>query len=84
VKISYRREKRHQQEAKNRENNQQPSTSYLSSLARLYSAVLQTMAPHVHADAKTRNMTPERPTGQIDQSSIIINALKEEIGRSQE
>ena len=83
VKISYRREKRQQQEEK-REINQQPSASYLSSPARLYSTVLQTMAPHVDADAKARKMTPDRPTGQINQSSIIIDALKEEIGRSQE
>ena len=41
------------------------------------------MAPHVHAETKTRKMTPDRSTGQIDQSSVIINALKEEIGRSQ-
>ena len=41
------------------------------------------MAPHVHAATKTRKMTPDHPTGQIGQSSIIINALKEEIGRSQ-
>ena len=41
------------------------------------------MAPHFHADAKTRKMTPDRPTGQINQSSII-DVLKEEIGRSQE
>ena len=83
VKISYRREKRQQQEEK-RENNQQPSTSYLSSSARLYSIVLQTMAPYVHAETKTRKVAPYRLTGQIDQSSIIIDALKEEIGRSQE
>ena len=42
------------------------------------------MAPHVHADAKARQMTPDRPTGQINQTSIIIDALKEEIVRSQE
>ena len=72
------------QQKDKREANQQASTSYLSSPARLYSTVLQTMAPHVHADAKIRKMTPDRPSGQIDQSSIIINALKEEIGRSQE
>ena len=42
------------------------------------------MAPRVHADAKARTMTPDSPTGQIDQPSIIIDALKEEIGRSQE
>jgi hypothetical protein len=41
-------------------------------------------SPHVHADTTTRKMTPDRPTGQIDQSSIIVQALKEEIGRSQE
>ena len=82
VKISYRREKRQQQEEKRETNQQQPS-SYLSSPARLYSSVLQTMAPHVHAETKTRKMTPDRLTGQVDQSSIIINALKEEIGRSQ-
>ena len=84
VKISYRREKRQQQEEKNRENNQQPSTAYLSSPARLYSTVLQTMAPHVHAVTKTRKMPTDRPSEAIDQSSIIINTLKEEIGRSQE
>ena len=84
VKISYCREERQQEEGK-RETNQQPSSSYLSSPARLYSSVLQTMAPHVHAETKTHKMTPVRPTGQIDQSSIIIiNALEEEIGRSQE
>ena len=84
VKISYRREKRQQQQEEKRATTQQPSTSYLSSPARLYSTVLQTMAPHVHADAKARKMTPDRSTGQINQSSIIIDALKEEIGRSQE
>ena len=83
VKISYRREKRQQQEEK-RETDQQPSTSYRSSPARLYSTVLQTMAPHVHAETKTRKMTQDRPSGQIDQSSILIDALKEEIGRSEE
>ena len=36
------------------------------------STVLQTMAPHVHADAKAHKMIPDRPTGQINQSSIII------------
>ena len=75
-------EKRQQKEVK-RETNQQPSTSYLSSPAQLYSTVLQTMAPHVHAETMTRKMTPDRPTGQIDQPSIIIHALKEEIERSQ-
>jgi hypothetical protein len=29
-------------------------------------------------------VTPDRPTGQINKSAIIIHALKEEIGRSQE
>ena len=82
VKIAYRREKRQQQDER-RETNQQASTSYLSSPARLYSSVLQTMAPHVHAETKTPKMTPDRSTGQIDQSSVIIKALKEEIGRSQ-
>ena len=33
---------------------------------------------------ETRKMSPDRPTDQINQSSIIIDALKEEIGRSQE
>ena len=42
------------------------------------------MAPHVHAEMKTPKMTPDRPTSQLDQSSIIIHALKAEIGRSQE
>ena len=84
VKISYRLEKRQQQEEKNRENNQQPSTPYLSSPARLYSTVLQTMAPQVHAVTKKRAMPTDRPSEAIDQSSIIISTLKEEIGRSQE
>jgi hypothetical protein len=83
VKISYRRAKR-QEETEKRATNQQQSSSYLSSPARLYSTVLQTMAPHVHAEAKTRKMTPDRPTGPLNQSSIIIDTLKEEIGRSQE
>jgi hypothetical protein len=76
VKISYRREKR--------ATNQQQSSSYLSSPARLYSTVLPSMAPHVHADATTCKMTSDRPTAQNNQSSLIINALKEEIGRSQD
>jgi hypothetical protein len=83
VKISYRREKRQQQEEK-RESNQQPSISYLSSPARLYSTALQTMAPHVHAVTKKRAMPTDRSSEAIDQSSIIINTLKEENGRSQE
>ena len=69
---------------KTREANQESSPSYSSSSARLYSTVLQTMAPHVHANAKARKMTPDRQTGQINQSTVIINTLKEEIGRSQD
>ena len=84
VKISYRRTKRQQQQEKKRKTNQQPSNSYLYSPARLYSTILQTMAPPVHADTKTYKMTPDRLRGQIDQSSIIINALKDEIGCFQE
>ena len=84
VKISYRREKRQLREEKNRENSQQPSSAYLSSPARLYSTVLQTMAPHVHALTKTRKIPTDRPSEAIDESSIISNTLKEEIGRSQE
>ena len=61
VKIKYRREKKQKQQEK-RETNQQTSTSYLSSPARLYSKVLQTMA-RVHADTKPHEMTPDRPTG---------------------
>ena len=73
------------QQDEKRETDQQVPPSYLSSpSSRLHSAVLQTMAPHVHTDAKTRNMNQDRPTGQIDQSSIIINALKVEIVCSQE
>ena len=83
VKISYRREKRQQQQEEKRETNQQPATSYLSSPARWYSTVVQTMAPHVYAETKTRKMTPDHWTGLIDQPSIIIRALKGEIGRSQ-
>ena len=41
------------------------------------------MAPHVHADTKTRKMTLDRPTGQIDLFPIIIHALKRDIGCSQ-
>ena len=84
VKIAYRREKRQQQEER-RGTNQQQSSSYLSSPARLYSSVLQTMAPHVHAETKdTHDDSRSSDQGQSDQSSIILNALKEEIGRSQE
>ena len=83
VKISYRLEKRQQHEEKNRENNQQSSTPYLSSPARLYSTVLQTMAPQVHAVTKKRTTPTDRPSEAIDQASIIINILKEAIGRSQ-
>ena len=72
-----------QQEEK-READQEPSTSYPSSPARLHSTVLQTMAPQAHPDTKARKMTPDRPTGQIEQSSITINTLKEETGRFQE
>ena len=39
---------------RSKETNQHTSTSYVSSPARLYSTVLQTMVPHVHADTKTR------------------------------
>ena len=83
VKIFYCREKRQEQE-ETREPNQQPSPSYLSSPARLYSTVLETMASHVLADTKTRNLTSYGATDPIDQTPIIINALTEEIGRFQE
>ena len=73
-----------QQQEERRGANQQQSLSYLSSPARLYSTVLQTMAPHVHAGTKTSNMKSSHPTGEIQQSTVIINTLKEEIGRSQE
>ena len=33
---------------------------------------------------QTRKMSPDHPSGQIDQSSIITNTLKEETGRSQQ
>jgi hypothetical protein len=43
------------------------------------------MAPQVHAVTKKWAMPTDRPSEAIDQSSIIIiNTLKEEIGRSQE
>ena len=43
------------------------------------------MAPHVHAvDEDTQDDYRIVRQKQIDQSSIIINALKEEIGCSQE
>ena len=64
------------QHEEKRETTQQPSSPYSSSPARLHSTVLQTMAPHVQADAKARKMTPDRPKGQSDQSSIIIHALR--------
>ena len=81
-KIAYRREKRQQQKER-RETTQQPSAAYFSSPARLYSSVLQTMTPPVHAVTKKWAMPTVRPSEAIDQSSIIINTLKEEIGRSQ-
>ena len=72
------------QQEETRETNQQPSTFRLSCPARLYSTVVQTMAPHVHADTNKRKMTPNRPPGQIDQSSLIIHVLKEGVGHSPE
>lgn len=82
AKILYLREKR--QQVEKRETNQRQSSSYLASPARLYSNVIQAMATHVHANSKTRKTIVDRPTGHNDQSTIIINALKEEIVRSQE
>ena len=72
------------QQEEQMETNQQQSLSYLSSPAQLYSTVLQTTAPHVYTATKTSNMASSHPTGKIQQSKIIINTLKEEIGRSQE
>ena len=43
------------------------------------------MAPQeVHAVRKKKTMPTDRPSEAIDQSSIIISTLREEIGRSQE
>ena len=42
------------------------------------------MAPRVHAVTKTQKMPTDHSSEAIDQSSIIINTLKEEIRRSQE
>ena len=42
------------------------------------------MATHVHAVTNTGKMPTDRPFEEIDQSLIVINTLKEEIGRFQE
>lgn len=51
------------QQEERRETNQQPSLYYHSSPTRIYSTVLPSMAPHGHADAKARKMTPDRLAG---------------------
>ena len=83
VKISYRREQRQQQEER-RATPPKPSAHSLPSPARLYSSVLQTAAPHVHAAASKRQVPQDRSTDELAQPSIIINTLKAEIERSQE
>ena len=83
VKICYRLEQRQQQEEK-RATHPQPSVHSLPSPARLYSSVLQTTAPHVHAAANKRHVPQDRSTDELAQPSIIINTLKAEIERSQE
>ena len=82
VKICYRREQRQQQEEK-RVTPPQPSVHSLPSPARLYSSMLQTTAPHVHAAVNKRNVPQDRSTDELGQPSIIINTLKAEIERSQ-
>ena len=83
VKICYRREQRQQQE-KQRATPSQPSVHSLPSPARLYSSVLQTVAPHVHAAANKCKVPQDRSTDELAQPSIIISTLKAEIERSQE
>ena len=83
VKICYRREQRQQQEEK-RATPPKPSVHSLPSPARLYSSVLQTAAPHVHAAGNKRSIPQDRSTDDLAQPSIIINTLKAEIERSQE
>ena len=83
VKIGYRREQRQQQEEKRATPSQQFVHS-LPSPARLYSSVLQTAAPQVHAAANKRTGAKDRPTDELAQPSIIISTLKAEIERSQE
>ena len=83
VKICYRREQRLQQ-AETKATPPQPSVYSLPSPARLYSSVLQTIAPHAHAAANKRKVPQDRSTDELAQSSIIINTLKTEIERSQE
>ena len=58
-----------------------PFTSF--SCYRLYSSVLQTVAPHAHPAAKKRKFPQDRSTDELAQPSIIINTLKAEIERSQ-
>lgn len=82
VKISYRQEKRQQQE-QNRQTQHQLPTPYLSSPARLYSTVLKTVASQAHTDARTQKKVSNVLSSQCDQTSMIISTLKEEIGRSQ-
>jgi hypothetical protein len=83
AKISYRREQWQQHEEK-RASPAEPSAHSLSSPARLYSTVLQTVASQAHATTNKGKMSHDRSTDELAQPSIIINSIKAEIERSQE
>ncbi len=87
VKISYRKEQRNQQQATKAM--KQPTVShYLPSPARLYSTVLQTIAPLDHTEVEKRHPQKQQQqkstTRETQQSFVIIETLKQEIGRSQD
>lgn len=84
VKISYRKEKMKQQQQQEQRTSEHPTTPHLSSPARLYSNVLRTLAPSVHASTKPNNMSTTPALETPEQSSVIINALKGEILKSQD
>jgi hypothetical protein len=83
VKISYRKEQQQQQQD-SKMINRSATINYLSSSARLYSNLLQTMSSHINSNIPTTKITSTSTSDQPDQSSIIIKTLKDEIGKSQD
>ena len=79
VKISYRKD---QQQNNTRKTNESSNLPYLSSPAKLYSTVLQTAAPLYHTNNDKSRPSQQQESKNINQSSLIIESIKEEINRS--
>lgn len=80
VKISYRKD---QQQNNIRKASESSKLPYLSSPAKLYSTVLQTTAPLYHTNNIKSRPLQQHESKNVDQSSLIIESIKEEINRSQ-